>query len=301
MSTREERRTDRLAELRQDVAHSWRTLRRAPGFAVVALITLALGIGANTAIFSVVNGLLLRDLPFGDPDRLVRVWGAHQDSRTTQPALGRRLRRPARPPALVHDVRRVRVGWRHLHRQRAIRCSSPGCASTRTSSARSASGHSSAARSSVGEDSDRRRARRSSSASRRWRRVFGGDSAIVGKIDQPRAGGCGPSSACCRRRSSFRRRPRRSSTRRSTSARMLRDVNRASGISQPGSVGRLRPGVTVSTGALGAVVDHAAARARLPRVEREHDASPRSACGTPSWATRDPHCSCCLARRCWCC
>ena len=80
MSRREERRTDVIAELRQDIAHSWRTFRRSPGFAAVSLITLALGIGANTAIFSVVNGLLLRDLPFGDPDRLVRVWGAHKDS-----------------------------------------------------------------------------------------------------------------------------------------------------------------------------------------------------------------------------
>jgi putative ABC transport system permease protein len=80
MSMHEERRTDFVAELRQDIAHSWRTLRRAPGFAIVALVTLALGIGANTAIFSVVNGLLLRDLPFHDADRLVRVWGAHLDS-----------------------------------------------------------------------------------------------------------------------------------------------------------------------------------------------------------------------------
>src|SRR4029453_6803162 len=80
MSSREERRTDVLAELRQDVAHSWRTFRRSPGFAAVALVTLALGIGANTAIFSVVNGLLLRDLPFGDPDRLVPVGGGAKDS-----------------------------------------------------------------------------------------------------------------------------------------------------------------------------------------------------------------------------
>ncbi len=80
MSRREDRRTDLVAELRQDMMHSWRTFRRSPGFAVIALLTLALGIGANTAIFSVVNGLLLRDLPFGDPDRVVRVWGAHKDS-----------------------------------------------------------------------------------------------------------------------------------------------------------------------------------------------------------------------------
>ena len=81
MSTREERRTDLLAELRQDIGHAGRTLRRAPGFAVVALVTMALGIGANTAIFSVVNGLLLRDLPYADADRLVRVWGAHLDTK----------------------------------------------------------------------------------------------------------------------------------------------------------------------------------------------------------------------------
>jgi len=77
MSTREEHRTDLVAELRQDIVHSWRSLRRAPGFALVALVTLALGIGANTAIFSVVNALLLRDLPFRDADRVVRLWGAH--------------------------------------------------------------------------------------------------------------------------------------------------------------------------------------------------------------------------------
>ena len=80
MSTRDERRTDFLSELRQDIAHSWRTLGRAPGFTAVAMITLALGIGANTAIFSVVNGLLLRDLPYRNADEVVRLWGNYENT-----------------------------------------------------------------------------------------------------------------------------------------------------------------------------------------------------------------------------
>jgi hypothetical protein len=67
-----------LDDARQDVQYAVRMLRRAPGFTVATVVTLALGIGANSAIFTVVHAVMLRPLPYPQPDRLIGIVQQHK-------------------------------------------------------------------------------------------------------------------------------------------------------------------------------------------------------------------------------
>jgi predicted permease len=77
-------RLEYITEMRQDMGYAVRVLRRTPGFTAAALLTLALGIGTTTAIFSVVQAVLLRPVPFPQPERLVLMWETDRNSGTTR-------------------------------------------------------------------------------------------------------------------------------------------------------------------------------------------------------------------------
>lgn len=111
-----------MNDLARDIRFAFRSLLRAPGFAAAAVVALGLGTGATTAVFSLRDGVVLRPLPYPDPDRLVMLWGTNDErgltherlspvnlmdySKRTRP--GNALRPRPRPLETAQDSRRHR-------------------------------------------------------------------------------------------------------------------------------------------------------------------------------------------------
>ena len=107
------RRAEWIHEFVQDARYALRQLARMPGFTTVAALTLAIGIGATTAIFSVVHAVVLRPLPFPEPDRLVRIYSNRRGDDGELEC--RELPRLAGTRAIVLSARSGRVSELHAH------------------------------------------------------------------------------------------------------------------------------------------------------------------------------------------
>ena len=99
-----------MAQILNDLRFAVRSLARNPGFAAIAVTILALGIGATTAVFSVVHGVLLRPLPYPDPDRVVMVWSVNQEQGWDRAGMSRPDVASVRELAAVESVEGYATG-----------------------------------------------------------------------------------------------------------------------------------------------------------------------------------------------
>ena len=169
---------EHLAQLRQDIQYAFRGMRRNPGFVAVAIVTLALGIGTNTAMFSVVHAVLLRPLPYGDPERLVALYNrmdGNPELALSDPEYSRLLGADADAHARrgldrLHEPhrRRARVGARARRRGDAELLRRPGVQPALGRAFRSEEAVAGANRVLVLTDL-------------LWRRRYGGDPSVVGE------------------------------------------------------------------------------------------------------------------------
>jgi|CZKS01.1.fsa_nt_gi putative ABC transport system permease protein len=94
----------------QDARYAWRALRKGPAFTAIAVLTLALGIGVNTAIFSVVYAVLLRPLPYNHPEQLAFIWSSFKSASSRAPTSGPALYEIQHRSRLAQDVAAIWVG-----------------------------------------------------------------------------------------------------------------------------------------------------------------------------------------------
>src|ERR1039457_3686153 len=94
----------------QDARYAWRALRKSPAFTAIAVLTLALGIGVNTAIFSVVYAVLLRPLPYNQPEQLAFIWSSFKSASSRAPTSGPALYEIQHRSRLAQDIGAIWVG-----------------------------------------------------------------------------------------------------------------------------------------------------------------------------------------------
>ncbi len=170
-----------MGNLVKDVRYAIRTLLRAPGFAIVAILTIALGIGANTAIFSLVRAVILKPLPFRNPSRLIAAWDGYQ---AEIPKIGVS---PTEMKAWTeqNDLFEDAAWYRSVSRDFSLTAPGIGSRSAIHSTFVSPPILFAAGRSSLDRQFARRHSPNSAMISQRlWRTRFASDPAVAGKSDQ---------------------------------------------------------------------------------------------------------------------